>query len=333
MDFTQINGSKFTSTGVAVKIPVPSSADYFRVQNITQAGTTQVVGVGIEFEWYKDSTPPQGQIRTFKDNGGNGLNMTVDASGGFVYVPAQPLPEAPVVGTAITQAAAAAVTMPNTYSNGDRVTLYSTTGMLQIGGMSFTISSVTGAGFTLLGLNSSAFAAAATAVTARRISPLMAVEPEFLFVTGISQAAQAVVTVSIQHLYVVGQLVHFRVPPSFGMTQITELTGKIVQATGPVGPSAAYQFIVDIDSSAFTAFTFPASTLSPTAQLFATIAPAGQRTQFDPVTGVQTGYNFTYPPFHSGQFFPYMYLPAGVQSPAGSSGDVIEYQIFKYETT
>lgn len=337
MAFTIIDQDSFVSSGVGVKIPVPSSADYMRVQNLTQAGTTQVVGRGVEFEWYKGLTPQGGQIRWFKDNGGNGLNLTSDLSGGFVYVQSFPQPEAPVVGTAITQADPAVVTMVNSYSEGDRVRLYATTGMLQIGGMDFTISSVGAGGFTLLGLPSTlanGFAAAATAVTARRISKESAVEPAFLYITEIVRGLTTEVRVSTQHQYVVGMKIRFNIPRSFGCQELNGLTGTIIAAVGsnvPAG-SSVYKFVVDIDSSAFSAFAFPLSTASPTAPLFATVAPAGQSTKQDPVTLQYTGYNFNFAPFHTGVFIPYMYLSAGVQSPAGSVGDVIAYQILKAET-
>lgn len=326
MAFTIVNQGNFTSTGVGVKINVPSSIDYFRVQNLTQLATTQATGRGVMFEWYGNGLVAADKaIEWKKTNSTDALNMVLASSGGFTYVQTQPQPEAAVTGgTAITAASPAVVSITNTYSEGDRVRLYGTTGMLQIAGMDFTISSVSGSAFTLLGLDASGFAAPATAVTARRISKLDAVEPEFLYVTKITQASQAVVTVSQAHNYVVGQLLHFSVPSTFGMTEMNQLTGKIV-AVG------TYTMTVDIDSSAFTAFAFPASSASPTAALFATVAPAGQRTQTDTSTLVTTGYNIDYAPFHTGNFIPYIYLAAGAQSPAGSNGDVIVWQAFKME--
>lgn len=325
MPFTIVTQGSFTSTGVGVKVNIPSSADYFVAKNLTQLATTQNPGRGVQFEWYKNLTAADNAIEWLKTNSTNALNMTQVTSGGFTYVEAQPQPEAAVTGSAITAASPAVVTMTNTYSEGDRVRLYNTTGMLQIAGMDFTISSVSGSGFTLLGLPAAGFAAPATNVVARRIPKLASVEPEFLYITAISQATQAVVTVSTAHSYVVGQLIHFSIPGSFGMQEINNLTGKIT-AVG------TYTMTVDINSSAFSAFAFPASSGSPTTPLFATLAPAGQRTQYDPNTNVQTGYNFNYAPFHTGQFIPYMYLAAGAQSPAGSSGDIIVWQAYKMET-
>jgi len=334
MPFTIITQGNFTSTGVGVKIPIPQSCDYFVATNVTQMGTTQATGRCVRGEWYRNGTNANDLsnlgLRWKKTDATSAINIdsfaTSTASGGFVYVPTAPVTEAAVTGgTAITAASPAVVTITNTYSEGDRVRLYATTGMLQIAGMDFTISSVSGAGFTLLGLDASAFAAPATAVTARRISEFDAVEPRFLYITGISQASQAVVTVSTEHNYVVGELVTFNVPSSFGMSEITGLTGKIVAVT-------AYTMTVNIDSSNFTAFAFPASTGVPTVQLFATLGPAGQRTQYNPITGIQTGYDFNYPPFHTGEFTPYLFLNAGANSPAGSADDVIVWQAYKSET-
>ena len=304
----------FISTGVGVSINAPGSADYFVSRNITQSGLTQTPGRGIKFEWFNGITPQGGQLRTFKTDATNVENVTLDTAGGFTYVQSFPLPEAAVTGTAITAAGPAVVTMTNTYSEGDRVILYGTTGMLQIGGMAFTISSVSGSGFTLLGLDASAFATPATAVVARRISKSDPVSPPTLYVTKITQALNAVVTVSTVHNYQVNQLIHFSVPSSFGMSEIDQLTGQVLSVT-------PYTMTVNINSSSFSAFAFPTSASSPTAALFATIAPGGQR----------NAYNVTQVPFQSGLFIPYMYLASGPQSPAGSSGDVIVWQLWKKE--
>jgi hypothetical protein len=330
MPFTIVTQGKFTSAGVGVKIPMPSGADYFFTRNITQLATTNATGRVVMGEWFSGSFAANDGIRYKKTNSTSALNVdlfsTSTASNGFTYVPTVPYTEAAVTGgTAITAASPAVVSITNTYSEGDRVRLYGTTGMLQIAGMDFTISSVSGSGFTLLGLDASGFAAAATGLTARRISQFDAVEPRYLYITKISQASQAVVTVSTAHDYVVGELIYFSVPQSFGMQEISGLTGKIT-AVG------TYTMTVDIDSSTFTAFAFPASTAVPGTQLFATLAPGGQRTQENYITGVQTGYDFGYPPFHTGEFSPYMYIAAGAQSPAGSASDEIVWFACKSET-
>lgn len=334
---TIISQGSFLSTGVGVSINLPQSADYFKAINMTQMATTQATGRGVLFEWFGNPSFAQGSaIEWLKTNSTNALNATLVATGGFTYVTTFPQPEAAVTGTAITNATPAVVTSTNTYSEGDRVVLYNTTGMAQIGGMSFTISSVSGSGYTLLGLPAAGFSAAATALSARRVSKVAPVEPEFLYVTAVSQASQAVVTVSSDPTNVIylGQKLVFQIPASFGMTQLNSNNQpQALPAVVTAVNYAAYQFTININTSAYTAFAFPASTLSPTTPLFATVAPAGSSTQYNPVLQTYTGYDITKAPFRSGLFLPYMFLAAGAQSPAGSNGDTIVWQASKFNGT
>jgi len=313
--FTLLMQDSFTSEGIDKQIDLPGSADYFTARNLTQEATTHTPGRGIKFEWFNSSSfPPASQLRTFKTDATDVLNATQDTSGGFTYYASAPAVEAEVVGTAITNASPAVVAMVNTYSEGDVVRLYGATGMQQIAGMEFTISSVSGTGFTLLGLDASGFAAAATAVKARRVPKLKPVEPSALFVTAISQASEAVITLSKAHSFVVGQTLHFSIPSSFGMAEMDQKSATVTAVT-------AYSITVDVDSSAFSAFAFPLSTGVPVVRLFATVAPEGQR----------NSYNISEVPYRSGSFLPYMHLPAGQQSPAGSAGDIIFWQAWKKE--
>lgn len=342
MPFTIITGGSFTSTGAGKKIPLPSSADFFTTENITQEAATNPNTV-IQGRWFGSKfgagASPAGQgikvVKTTAD-----LTGVFAAGTGFTYVTSVPVVEAQAANaiTAITNANPAVVTQTNTYSDGDILRIYNTTGMLQISGMDFQISSSSGSGYTLLGLPatvSNGFAAAGTAGFTRRVSNVAAVDPEYLYITNISNAMQAVVSTSIDpsFTYVVGMKIYLSVPVSFGMVGINGLTGKIlavnaVSATGNIG---AYNLTIDIDTSIFSAFAFPASTSSPTAPLFATLSPSGASTQFDPITLVQTGYDFQKQPFRTGQFTPYMFLAGGAQSPAGAASDIINWEAYKFE--
>jgi hypothetical protein len=336
MAFTILTGGSFTSTGVGVNIPLPSSCDYFKTWNVTQyaAASPSVVVGG---EWFGSkfgagASAVNSGLR-WKKSGSSAILIdsfsTSTASNGFTYVTSVPYVEAQNANaiTAINATSPAVVSQTNTYSEGDLLRIYGTTGMLQYGGMVVQISTVSGAGYTLTGIRAAGLTAGTAGYT-RRISKYAAVEPEFLYVTEITKATSAVVRTSIDPTpyYVVGMLVHFSIPPSFGMTEMNGLTGKITALD-----ATEYTMTVDIDSSTFTTFAFPLTTASPTAQLFATVAPAGQRTQFDPVTLVQTGYDFNKAPFHTGQFTPYMFLAGGANSPAGADADVINWMAYKLE--
>lgn len=343
MPFTILDGGSFTSTGVAVRINLPSSADYFKTWNVTQTAAsnpnTVIAGQWFGSKFGAGASAAGLGIQTVKTT--SLLDSNFGAGLGFTYVVTSPNvgAQASSAITAITNANPAVVSQTNTYSEGDFLRIYNTTGMLQAGGIVAQISSVSGSGYTLLGLpatSANGFAAAATNGNTRRISKFEAVDPQYLYVTGISQAASAVVSVSIDPApyYVVGNKIHLSVPSSFGMTQINQMTGTITAVNGVAASGAigAYNLTVNIDSSAFTAFAFPASSSSPTAALFATLAPAGSQTSYNPLTGVQTGYEFVKTPFHTGQFTPYMFLAAGAQSPAGANNDVINWMSFKLES-
>lgn len=338
MAFTLITGGSFTSTAIGVKINLPTSADYFRITNISQMANATATDC-VRGEWYgakfgAGATAANDGLR-WRKAGSSAILIdtfaTSTATNGFTYVTSTPVVEAQNANaiTAITNASPAVVTQTNTYSDGDVLQFYGTTGMLQISGMNFQISSSSGAGYTLTGLRAAGFAFAGTAGFTRRISPLNAVEPEFLFITEITKATQAVVRTSVDPTlhYVVGMLIHFSVPYSFGMTQINGLTGKIVAVS-----STNYTLTVDIDTTNFTTFAFPTSASSPVSPLFATLAPAGARTQQDPNTLVQTGYDFTKQPFRTGQFVPYMFIGGGGAGNAtGTSGNVINWEAYKFE--
>jgi hypothetical protein len=335
MPFTIVTQGTFTQPATAVNqiIPLPSGADYFKTINYTQmAAASPTVCVG--GEWFGGGITNQNDGIRWRKAGSSVIDMdlfsTSTASNGFTYVSSFPAPQAALTGTTITNASPAVATVTNTYSNGDTVVIYNSVGALQYSGMTFTISSVSGSGFTLLGLNSPG--SAATAFQVRRVNQYLPVEPQFLYVTAVTQATQAQVTVSQAGFVYLGQKLEFTIPASFGMVQLNNFNqaqSKPAIVTAIIDP---YNFLINVNTTNYTAFAFPASSGSPTTQLFATCAPAGQSTTYNPITGVQTGYNFNQLPFHSGVFIPYMYVPAGANSPGGSAADVVIWQAYKMET-
>lgn len=334
MPFTIVTQGTFTQPATAVNqiIPLPSSIDYFKTINYTQMNLAGTVCVG--GEWFGGGISNQNDGIRWTKAGSNVINMslfsTATASNGFTYVTSFPAPQAALTGTTITNASPAVASVTNTYSNGDTVVIYDSLGALMYSGMTFTISSVTGGSFTLLGLNTPG--SAATSFMVRRVNQFTPVEPSFLFVTAITQAVNAQVTTSQINNLVVGQKIEFTIPASFGMVQLNNFNQASSKPPIVMSIIDPYNFTINVNTSSYTAFAFPASSGSPTTQLFATIAPAGQAATYNPITMITTGYNFTTVPFRSGIFIPYMYIPAGAASPGGSAGDVIIYQAYKMET-
>ncbi len=208
MAFTILTGDSFTSTGAGKKIPVPSSADYMRVVNMTQLPLAPATPVVVVSEWFGPkfgvgASAANDGIRWKKSANTSVMNLdtfaTSTASNGFTYVQSAPVVEAQSANaiTAITAASPGVVTQTNTYSDGDILQFYSTTGMLQLGGMTFQTSSTSGSGYTLIGLRAAGFAAPGTAGYTRRVSKFAAVDPQFLYITEITKATQAVVRTSV----------------------------------------------------------------------------------------------------------------------------------------
>ena len=288
MAFTIISQGTFTQPSTAANqiIPLPSGCDYFKTYNYTKAIANAPTGAFMG-EWFGGGiTASNDGIRWGKAGStsvivDNFQNSSSNPSAGFTFVTTPPVPQAALTGTTITKASAAVASVTNTYSNGDQVIIYNAVGMEQISGMVFTISSVSGSQFTLLGLNSSAFATSATAFNVRRLTQnpqgiTTPVAPSILYVTAVSQAVGAQVTFSQQHNLVVGQKIEFTVPGSFGMVQLNNFNQPGSKPIIVASIVDTYNITINIDTTNYTAFALPASSGSPTTQLFATVAPAGQ---------------------------------------------------------
>jgi len=240
------------------------------VRNRSLWGTTP--NDRVESTWR--STYAAGQSTGILETGAGALNAAADAAGGtgFTAIDQSTLTDGALVatGTAITAATPAVVSDVNNPSVGDIVRMINTTGMLQIAGMEFEVTAVTGGvDFTLGYLPAAGFGAAATNAD-YRIVPQSRYTERRRWITAITAANPAVVTTSISHGYSVGDKVVIHVPDSnFGMTQIDGLQAEISAVT-------ASTFTTDIDASAFTAFAFPTSAIAATGITFAHVTPEGE---------------------------------------------------------
>ena len=247
----------YVSAGSAknVVLPfVPSSVEVMIRGNASGNNwdSTATPGVVKRAWWYKGMA--QGTALAVKNTDGAATDESIFvSSNGISAIEAnQTILEAAKTGTGISQANPAVVTInSHGYETGDYVLLLGTTGMLQVSGFVFQITK-TGANTFTIPLDTSGFAAAATAVTARRVVYPDLFQPDVKYVTAISAANQAVITTSTPHHFKVGETVRVAVSPLFGMTQIDNLVATVLAVTSTT-------VTLDIDSSAFTAFVFPAS--------------------------------------------------------------------------
>jgi len=317
----------FTSTGVARFIPLPAGADCMEVRN-ENVLNAPIAGSGGKFYWRKNTTQGRGIVETVTGAISNALVPSqIAANLGFFWLDTTintlgastaltgingALPPLVTVGMGATAGLVA---------NSTIVRIYSTVGALQVGGMDFTVGTiVANTSFTLAHMP--AIANAAPGAGTFRIVPFVPYfYPSTRYITKISQAAQAIVTLSVNHSYVVGQKIRFSIPTvtalAFGMTALNGVEATIVAVNATDGTSTN-TITVDVDTSGMTTFALPLTTapgftpamVIPTAENMSSALFFGTNTLADAVyNGGQTG----------------LLLMPGITGPAGVNGDVITW--------
>lgn len=274
----------FTSTGAATTFPLPNNAVKVEVYDLTNIATTAAATAGAEAALYQKAFSINGMPAGSGYSYTNTINtktmvesLLATNGGGFTFFDSSnQTPGAPRAITAVTAANPAVVSAANTtglITNTSVVRMINVAGMQQISSMDFTVGTVTaGVSFGLRYLNASAFAAPGTTGFYRIIPFNPIYYPRRRFITGITQATSAVITLSVVHEYTVGQLVRINVPAAFGMSEINGLTGTITAIT----TGATNTITVDIDSSSFTAFAFPTSATAAGGVTFPQVVPVGE---------------------------------------------------------
>ena len=283
----------FTTDAAAspVIINLPCAADEIEITNLTDIVTaTNTPAVVVQA---RGLSAMRSGTALAKSGTGAGLTIpeSMILSNGFTFftdTAGQNLSAATAL-TAISQAATAVVATGDTTTvplvAGDVVRLYTTTGMLQVASMDFSVGTVVAnTSFQLKYLNSAGFGAAATSGTWRKIpfaggpsvnvggvAPNPRFYPRSRYVTAITAANPAVVTLSVAHSFTVGEKVRLIVPAAFGMVQMNNQLATITAVN-----LAANTITLDIDSSSFTAFAFPTSAIAAAGITFAQVVPVGE---------------------------------------------------------
>jgi hypothetical protein len=314
----------FTSTGAAQLINLPTGVDYMYVRNWTRM-IAAPADTGLE--WWWQFGMPQGSGIVYNGTVVTGAMVPAQVAaplGFYTFDNTINVPGPAIATTGISGALPPVVTTGTTtgLSDGDIVRLYSPVGALQLGGMDFTVDSVVAAtSFALI--NMPAIAASTPAAgTYRRIPYNPYFYPSSRYITKISQAAQALVTLSVTHNYTVGQVVRFVVPvvtaAAYGMSELNGLQGTIVAINATDGTSTN-TITVDIDTTGFTAFALPL-TANPY-HTFAQVVPMGQNTADSLLLGTDLLGGATLNTGERG----IMLMPDNVteQGPAGTAGDLV----------
>jgi len=253
-----ISQGRFTSTGLPEVITIPSDCDWMKVYNVTTLSAGGA-GTGVEFYWQRGmstlATPLVG-FEYKKLAADDSMSPVALTSGGFTLVDSSsdPVGSLNATITAVSAAAIPVVSATDTHTDsiaaGDVVRFINVTGAQQLGGIDFTVDTVVLD--TSFRLPYMAQIVAGTTGSFRKIKYAPLFYPRARYVTKITAAAAAVVTLSVTHGYSVGQQVSFEVPSAFGMTQMNGRVGTITAVN-----TTTNTVTLDIDSSAFTAFAWP----------------------------------------------------------------------------
>ncbi len=332
MDGTIILQGQFTSDGTAEFIPLRSGVDWMEVINMTEAAAANA-STGVSYDWQLGMANDDGLV-TLRNAAADAVNVDTSVN---LAVPGFQLLDTSLQTTganvAITRIQAGPPPLVSTGStlglvaNQTIVRLYFQTGTApyaqQLGGIDFTVGAVVAnTSFTLR--NMPAIVATGNPIASNyRIIPFHPIfYPRNRVIASITQAAQAVVTTTVNHGYLPGQAIRFsnvkQVRPgaaAYGMVEINGLIGNIVAVTSST-------FTVDIDTTGFTAFVFPLTADYPFTP--AEVIPVGEDTATALDLGEDILSDATINTAEIG-----MLLGAGITSPAGSNGDVIFWKAGK----
>lgn len=319
MDAAIIQSGSFTSTGLATTLQIRSGFDWIMTWNQT-ALTQGAANLGCQYYWQFGMASGQGIIYTKLGAVANDP-MTVGflaANTGFTPVDSAGNPlSASVATTNVTNAVRPVISTGNTAGlvAGSIVRIANNPNTRQLNGYDFAVDTINaGVSFRIASaLATATDGAAAQAGTYRIVNFDPLYYPRHRYIVNITQAAQAVVTLSVPSGYQVGQAVRFTTNAAFGMVEINNLVGTIVAVDDTL---ATQTITVDIDTTNFTAFQFPlnaAYAFSP-----AIVVPLGENTAAALAAAQNILSDATYNTGYIG-----VILAAGANSPAGQNNDVI----------
>jgi len=314
---TAIFQGRFTSTGTRSQIDFRSDIDWMEVINGTVAAAGGA-GTGVKFLWQRGFGDDSGFIYT-KLAADDSIALGVMANGGFTLVDTsdQTLGALNATVTTISGAAPPLVSAASTagLANNDVVRILNVPGAQQFGGIDFTIGNlVANTQFELTYAPTIVTTGVVAGGTLRRVPFDPIYYPRRRYISAITQAATAVVTLTVTHGFTVGQVVRFEVPAAFDMTEINGLTGTVTAIN-----AVTNTVTVDIDSSAFTAFAWPLTADVPFTP--AQLVPVGEDSTST------AGITLDDATFNDAVLS--MLLAAGANSPAGTVGDVIYWRAGK----
>jgi len=319
MEGTIISQGRFTADGANKVIALRSDVDWMWVYNETILNDGALgTDSGAKFYWQRGMTNGRGLEYRKLGTVANDPITTVQiaANSGFFLRDTSADPSGAAINvTAITNATQPVSSSADTGSlaTGSVVRLQADTNVPNIMGFDFEVDNVVAnTSFRMrYPLATAPGSVGAGDGQYRHIQYDPIFYPRRRFAVNITQAASAVVTLSVTHGYTVGQKVRMSVPAAFGMVEMDGLIGTITAVS-----TANNTITLDIDSSAFTAFAFPGAAAVPFT--WAQVVPVGEDTAQALSSAVDILGDAT-----DNQAALQMILTAGANSPAGVNTNVI----------
>ena len=307
-----------TATAKFLSLPmVPDTFEWWNLSNFTTPNSTEVL-YGIAFNGnngkayvtQNNATP----VLVGRETANNICQFI--SAGTYSYGPT-----ATITGI-VASTGVATTSAAHGFAVGDTVLLTATTGMLQVSGYWTTVTAVgSTTTFTIGNIPTSGFSNA-TAGFAKKVLFADLYIPFLNYITGVTQGngtttgptTQTVITCSVNPDFVVGQEVAFVLPQptttSWGMNQldseyVVRNTGvpqrayvtAVFGSSGVYSSIAANQFVVNVNSTGFSTFTYPTSAQIALGVTFPQVMSIGDgnsgytlsNTGVPPFLGVQNG--------------------------------------------
>lgn len=330
---TILDSGYLVSTGSSIRLPLVQGASWIHLTNQTEVAAANV-GHGLEYYWQKGFADNVCNVlfrhdantvnlQTSTTLGVGGISVFDSSLVGYASPATVATQAVDAVSGALPPLVGSAHAWTSPLAAGDVVRMYNCIGALQLGSIDFTVGTVTAnTSFTLANMPA-IVAAAAPGATAlwRKVPYDVNFYPAHRYISKIraypADTTQAQITMTVTHGYQVGQQVRFIVPKAYGMTQLNEVQGTITAINVTDGTSTN-TIIVNVNVSAFTAFTFPLTGAAPFTP--AMVVPIGMNTAQAITSIVSDITDATYNTSAYG-----LILAPGITSPAGSNGDIIYY--------
>ena len=288
-EYSRMAKGNFTSTGAAKPIYLPFQPDYVEFTNYTAAATPAQNGVPFA-KW--DVSMGQGTAVANYFNATPVLSSgAVTANGITTFSAGLALQFGSRIQiSGITKADPAVVTTGSAhgYASGDVVVfqgLYqsASTGMPQIDGVPFTVTVTGSTTFTIpWNTNQSEYTALSGSPSGAYVKKVLypaLYSPGATVISAITTGSTTTIDTASAHNFVVGQEVAFRVPTSWGTTELNSLPNNVVPGSPIYGYVIAVTdyntVVVNVNSSSYTAFNSNQPFADVSGQQFAQIVAVG----------------------------------------------------------